>query len=311
MLDNHMYETATRSPSSFPPRTRGLIKYVQVDGRTKIAVKNVISEYIPNPTFEVVAKPGAQQDYFRRGNKEGKSRREILGQAMKAEPAFFAPQPRLARMDELGIDRAIMWPTLASLLEERLADDPVATHVVVHALNEWMHEHWTFNYEDRIYATPVITLPIVERRSRSWTGSSVAALASCSSGLHPFRGWRALARSLSPSSTRSGRGLPRPRWRWACMRQMTVRRATSSQWEGARGRVPPVQEPERLRGGVPELPPRRHGRHGVGDLPRPFDRFPDLRFLPSRTALGWVGPLLETLAHVYETNPHLFAQDPR
>ncbi len=40
-----------------------------------------------------------------------------------------------------------MWPTLASLLEERLADDPKATHVVVHALNEWMHEHWTFNYE--------------------------------------------------------------------------------------------------------------------------------------------------------------------
>ena len=30
-------------------------------------------------------------------------------------------------MDEQGIDRAMMWPTLASLLEERLADDPV-TH---------------------------------------------------------------------------------------------------------------------------------------------------------------------------------------
>ena len=60
-------------------------------------------------------------------------------------------------MDELGIDRALMWPTLASLLEERLADDPDATHAVVHALNQWMHEQWTFNYEDRIFPTPVIT----------------------------------------------------------------------------------------------------------------------------------------------------------
>ena len=95
-----------------------------MNGRTKIAIKNVISDYIPNPTFEVVARPGAQQDYFLHGNKEGKSRREILGEAMKAEDAFFAPAPRLARMDELGIDQAIMWPTLASLLEERLVDDP-------------------------------------------------------------------------------------------------------------------------------------------------------------------------------------------
>ena len=66
-------------------------------------------------------------------------------------------------MDEQGIDRAMMWPTLASLLEERLTDDPVATHVVVHALNQWMHEQWTFNFENRIFPTPVITLPIVDQ----------------------------------------------------------------------------------------------------------------------------------------------------
>ena len=66
-------------------------------------------------------------------------------------------------MDELGIDRALMWPTLASLLEERLSDDPLATHAIVHALNQWMLEHWSFNYEDRIFATPVVTLCVVER----------------------------------------------------------------------------------------------------------------------------------------------------
>jgi predicted TIM-barrel fold metal-dependent hydrolase len=41
-----------------------------------------------------------------------------------------------------------------------------------------------------------------------------------------------------------------------------------------------------------------------------FDRFPALRFLPVENGSRWVAPLLETLGHVYEMNPHLFAQDP-
>ena len=56
-----------------------------------------------------------------------------------------------------------MFPTLASLLEERMRDHLDLTHAAIHALNEWMYETWTFNYENRIFATPVITLPIVEK----------------------------------------------------------------------------------------------------------------------------------------------------
>ena len=55
-----------------------------------------------------------------------------------------------------------MWPTLASLLEERVHDNPPAVHAVVHALNQWMAEHWTFNYENRMFPTPVIHLGIVD-----------------------------------------------------------------------------------------------------------------------------------------------------
>ena len=53
---------------------------------------------------------------------------------MRAPEAYFAPEPRLKLMDELGIDASLMWPTLASVLEERVADDPLATHAVIHAL---------------------------------------------------------------------------------------------------------------------------------------------------------------------------------
>ncbi len=111
----------------------------------------------------MVAKPGAWEEYFKFGNPDGKSKRELFGEPMKAIPAFFEPGPRLKKMDELGLDRSLMFPTLASLIEERPRDDPVAIHVIVHALNEWLHEVWGFNYQNRIFTTPVITLPIVEK----------------------------------------------------------------------------------------------------------------------------------------------------
>jgi len=73
--DNHLYETVDAFTRFLPAEYGGLIKYVQVNGRDKIAVKGVISEYIPNPTFGVVARPGAWEEYFKHGNPEGKSTR--------------------------------------------------------------------------------------------------------------------------------------------------------------------------------------------------------------------------------------------
>src|SRR3954464_2296527 len=161
--DNHLYETQDAFTRHLPSRYKGAIDYVEVRGRTKIVVRGRISDYIPNPTFDVVARPGAMEEYFRKGNPEGKNRREIFGEPMRAIPAFRDPEARVELMDEQGVDRALMFPTLASVLEERMKDDPELIHVVIHSLNQWMHETWTFGYEDRIFPTPVIALPIAAK----------------------------------------------------------------------------------------------------------------------------------------------------
>ena len=161
--DNHLYEPPEAMTKYLPKEYKDVVQYVEINGRTKIALKGHISNYIPNPTFSVVAKPGAWEEYFKFGNPDGKSKRELFGEPMRAIPAFFEPGPRLEKMDELGLDRSLMFPTLASLIEERLSDDPVAIHVIIHALNEWLHEVWGFNYQNRIFATPVITLPILDK----------------------------------------------------------------------------------------------------------------------------------------------------
>ena len=95
--DNHMYETRDAVIKFLPPEYHGAIRYVEVDGRTKIATLGQISEYIPNPTFDKVAAPGAQEDYFHNGNSERKSHREILGKAIEATPRCVNRRPGLRR----------------------------------------------------------------------------------------------------------------------------------------------------------------------------------------------------------------------
>lgn len=92
--DNHMYETTEALTRHLPDRYRNAIEYVEVRGRTKIAVRGQISDYIPNPTFDVVARPGTQEDYFRDGNPEGKNRREIFGEPVRSIDAFREPASR-------------------------------------------------------------------------------------------------------------------------------------------------------------------------------------------------------------------------
>jgi len=56
-----------------------------------------------------------------------------------------------------------MFPTLASLIEERLHDDPDLTQVAIRAFNEWLYDDWTYNYRDRIFATPVVNPCVLDQ----------------------------------------------------------------------------------------------------------------------------------------------------
>ena len=155
-------------------------------------VRGQISDYIPNPTFDRVGRPGAQEEYFKSGNPEGKSYREIIGRGIDCPPAFREASARLELMDEQGVDYAIMLPTLASLIEERMRDDPDLCAAAIHALNAWMLEAWPYAYEDRIFSTPIITPGVRGQRHR---GARLRDRPRCPG---------------HPHAPRSGLGLPGP-----------------------------------------------------------------------------------------------------
>ncbi|HWD55338.1 MAG TPA: amidohydrolase family protein [Acidimicrobiales bacterium] len=305
--DNHFYETQESFTRHLPDRYKGAIDYVDLHGRTKIMIRGTVSEYIPNPTFDVVARPGAQEEYFRNGNPEGRSYRELIGEPMRSIPAFREPAPRMELMDELGVDRALMFPTLASLLEERMRDDPELTHAAIHALNEWMYEEWTFNYQDRIFATPVITLPIVERaiEELEWVlerGAKTVLIRPA-----PVPGYR------GPRSF----GLPEfdPFWKAVEEADILVSMHSSdsgytryqNDWTGPSEMLPFRLDPFRAMS-VGKRPMEdtmaAYLCHGV------FSRFPKLRVASIESGGDWVAGFLDHVADTYKKMPHAFDGDP-
>ncbi len=57
--DNHLYENQDALTKFLPKKYEGVVRYVDVGGRTKLALRDKISHYIPNPTFSKVAVPGS------------------------------------------------------------------------------------------------------------------------------------------------------------------------------------------------------------------------------------------------------------
>jgi predicted TIM-barrel fold metal-dependent hydrolase len=226
---------------------------------------------------------------------------------MRALPGFRSPAPRLELMDELGVDRALMFPTLASLLEERLRDDAELTHAVIHALNEWLYEEWSFNYEERIFATPVITLPIVDKaiEELEW----VLARGAKTVLIRP-------APVPNPGGSRSF-GFPEydPFWQAVVDADILVSMHASDSgysryqgdWTGPSEMLPFRLDAFRaLTSGKRPIEDSFAAFvcHGV------FTRFPDLRVAAIENGGDWVIPLLEHMEDTYRKMPQAFGEHP-
>jgi predicted TIM-barrel fold metal-dependent hydrolase len=308
--DNHLYETRDALTKYLPENRRGAIDFVEVHGRTKIMVNGQVSNYIPNPTFDRVGRPGAQEEYFKKGNPEGKSYREIIGRGIDCPPAFREAGARLELMDEQGVDYAMMYPTLASLIEERMKDDPDLCADAIHGLNQWMIEAWPYAFEKRIFATPVIATGLVDRAIRELDfvmEHGARAILMRPAPAWGYRGPRSFALDeFDPF--------------WKKVEEsgvLVVLHASDSgytrytnEWEGAHGEALAFGEPS-LFSMVVEGD-YRAVRDAATSLicHGALQRFPKLRIALVENGGGWVPHFLEQLDHAYEKAPHRYAEQP-
>jgi hypothetical protein len=163
--DQHMYETPELLTKYLPEKYSRAVQFAQIGRQTRIVINNRVTDFIPNPTFERVAAPGAHEKFFAGENTEGLTLREMQGPAIEAPAATRNPIDRVKELDRQGVVEALNYPTMASLVEHSSADDPELTIAIIHALNRWMLEHWTYNFENRVFSTPIINLSEVDGAS--------------------------------------------------------------------------------------------------------------------------------------------------
>jgi len=155
--DNHYYEATDAFTRHLPPQHAKLVQWAEIGGKPRMIVDNKIFRFIPNPTFDPVARPGCLDDYFR-GKVAGDDIREAFGALEPINPAYRDPAARTQLMDAQHLAGCFLFPTLGVGVEEALLHDPDALHVVFHGFNQWMRDDWTFNFRDRIFAAPYICL---------------------------------------------------------------------------------------------------------------------------------------------------------
>src|SRR5262249_16818088 len=69
---------------------------------------------------------------------------------------------RIAKLDEQGLEAALLFPTLGCGVEQALRFDVPATMASLEAFNRWLQDDWGFSYRDRIIAAPMISLADVD-----------------------------------------------------------------------------------------------------------------------------------------------------
>lgn len=157
--DNHYYEAEDAFTRHIDRRMeRRCMQWANINGKKKLLVGGKICHFIPNPTFDPVAKPGCMDDYFRGNNPEGKSLKELFGELEPIRAEYRDRDARLKLLDEQGVEATFMFPTLGVGMEQALKDDPEAVCAAFRAFNRWLDEDWGCNYKDRIFAAPYITL---------------------------------------------------------------------------------------------------------------------------------------------------------
>jgi predicted TIM-barrel fold metal-dependent hydrolase len=194
--DQHMYETPESLTKFLPEKYSRAVQFAQFGRHTRLVINNRVNDFIPNPTFERVAAPGAHEKFFAGENTEGLTLREMQGPAIDAPAATRNPVDRVAELDRQGVVEALNYPTLASLIEHATADDPELSLAVIHALNQWMLEQWTFNFEDRVYSTPIINLSEVDGAQRELEyllANDVKVVLVKPGPVNGIRGWRSPA----------------------------------------------------------------------------------------------------------------------
>jgi predicted TIM-barrel fold metal-dependent hydrolase len=305
--DHHYYEAEDAFTRHVEPRLRArAMQWAVVDGRKRLLVGGKVNRFIPNPTFDPVARPGVLDEYFRGRNPERKDMRTLFGALDPIDPAYRNRDARIRLLDEQNLEGCFLFPTLGVGMEESLKHDPQAALAAFEGFNRWLEEDWGFAYRNRIFGVPYFTLIDADAAARQLDrvlaqGAKIICMRA-GPVAHPHG-------SVSPAD-------PKFDAFWARVNEAGITLAYHSgdngynkfadEW-GVGGEFKAFDydtlrmclSPSALLDTLAALI-----CHGL------FDRFPRIRVATIESGSYWVEPLLAKLAKAYGQMPMRFQHDP-
>ncbi len=306
--DNHYYEAEDAFIRHIDPAmSKRCMQWADINGRKRLLVGGKVNRFIPNPTFDPIARPGSLDDYFR-GKQTSANIREAFGdlERLSDRPEYRDRNKRLQLMDTQGIEAAFFFPTLGVGMESALKDDLPAMRAAFRAFNRWLNDDWGFAYQDRIIAAPYITLSDVDQACEEleWALSEDCRVVDLrASSVLTDDGYRHL-------------GDPRHDRFWSIANEAGITVAFHSgdagyevlfelwgfktEFEAFR------QDPLKSMLCMSPIADTVASLIGGGV----FARFPNLRVATIETGSTWVEPLFQRMSKTYKQQRHAFAEDP-
>jgi predicted TIM-barrel fold metal-dependent hydrolase len=306
-FDNHYYESEDAFTRHLDPRLGSrCVRWVEMNGRRRILVGGRLNSYVANPTFDPVARPGSLYDWYR-GNPEQKTIVEAFGELEPIRAEYRIRSARLAVMEEQGLSRILLFPTLGVGLEDALRDDPEAAVHTFQAFNRWLEEDWGYSDDGRIFGVPYVQMldPVEAARELERVLDRGATVVNVRNAPVPVPGgyrspfdpvydgfWGLAAESNTLVATHAGND------GYDALVQM---------WEPGGSESSLFRSP--LRGVVTK------GRavsdfYAAAVCHKVFDRFPELRMASVENGASWIPDLLHRLRDAANRSPGNFTEDP-
>ncbi len=162
--DNHYYEAEDAFTRYGDERVKRYVRWVSEGKRRHLMFGGQLSTGIPNPTFDPIARPGAFHERLKE-LQDGTGDRHVrgfdkrrYGELVPIPDEFRNRDARLAVMDEQGVEKNFLFPTLGDCVEHYMVNDPKMAYDVFHAFNLWLDDEWGYAYDNRLYAPPYIPM---------------------------------------------------------------------------------------------------------------------------------------------------------
>ncbi|HEX2384339.1 MAG TPA: amidohydrolase family protein [Acidimicrobiales bacterium] len=162
--DTHCYEPRDAFTQYLPEsyKDRAISAVVKADGKEVILAGNRVATFNSESGlgFDLAYRPGSLKEMLKQmasGNPDESYQPEPV------RPEYLEREPRLRLLESQGVERCVVFPAGMALAAEHYVTDTDALYVNLQSFNRWFNETWGFNYDEKLFATAVLSLRDRER----------------------------------------------------------------------------------------------------------------------------------------------------